>query len=692
MTVQLQKEVQHTLQVCLAGHRKSSLSGKNSPLNTFWFRQRSQNLQTYAEISIKKMSESARILGSDGPFANSFSWFAVRDCQLEMADAIESAIDQGTHLIAESGTGTGKTFAYLVPPLRKKKKVVVSTRTKNLQEQLYHKDVRWVQEALNLNLNVQILKGRSNYLCLYRYENITGQKDLFDDQNKLERVYDWISDRDDGDISNYPGLSSEERAKITSTAQSCLGSQCEFARECYANRARKKATSADVVIINHSLLCLNFPEAADSDGGLFANADVVIVDEAHRFPDVASETIGVRISNDSLNQYCDDLMVIAGVSNGNYEWFFNIHNEIKKHTEIARTQLPSDFYKCTVSELEKFPEFVKTYWQIVDRIDEIYNTLSEHAHESMETERFRDFTMQLTEKARGIFERQTEECACWLETTKSGFSISKIPLDPGKTYAPLIHGFDGSFIFTSATLAVGDDFSHFQDRIGLHDSISIRLNSPFDYKNQALIFLPPNMPTPQAQRDDYDIAVAKVVEHVSQISKGRMFALFTSHLSMEVAYRYLRGNLDFTLLKQGQSSPQNLLNTFEEDGNAVLLGTSTFWEGVDVRGDALSCVVISKLPFIPPNDPMLQARGELMQRNNRNIFLDWQVPTAVLSLKQGVGRLIRDVSDKGVLVLCDPRITGKPYGRTFLDSMPPMKRTNRLSEVDQFFSNENSGC
>ncbi len=633
-------------------------------------------------------SRSVASLGPDGSFARRFDWFAVRNCQLEMAEAVEYAIGQRTNLVAESGTGTGKTFAYLVPPLSSGKKVVVATRTKSLQDQLYEKDVKWVQQALSLKLDIQLYKGRSNYLCLYRYENSVGQADLFGDQNKLERLYDWVQDQGgSGDLSNYSGLRADERTKLTATAQNCLGSQCEFVHQCYANAARRKAAAADVVIVNHHLLCLNFPDQSQDGGsGLFDSADVIVVDEAHRFPDTVAETQGVRISHETLTQYCDDLLQTSGVENFDGKWIHEACADIKKLTAMARTHLPSDRFDCNITQLEQFPEFIKTFKNIINRINEIGERLSNQAEFGSGVAKQGDIALTLADSGASMFERHNQDSACWIETYRTGFRLSDIPLNPNKFCAPRIQDFDGSFVFTSATLSVDDDFSLFQERLGLSDAVTLNVESPFDYRRQALLYLPQNMPAPQgATRDDYDIAVAKVIEELAPVTEGRLLSLFTSYQSLETVYRYLEDRLDFTLLKQGQASAPNLLASFREDGNAVLLGTSTFWEGIDIKGPELSCVVIAKLPFIPPNDPLLQAREEQMKQNGQNIFMQWQVPNAVLSLKQGAGRLIRDIHDRGLLVLCDSRVKTRHYGQIFLDSLPPLSRTDALDDVRQFF-------
>ncbi len=637
------------------------------------------------------MQSSTALLGPSGPFVKQFDWFSVRDCQLQMAEAVEAAIEQKSHLIAESGTGTGKTFAYLVPPLINKKKVVISTRTKNLQEQLFSKDVEWVQSALNLNVDVRVLKGRSNYFCLYRHDNLSQQSDMFVQNNAFERVYDWVMDSQDGDISNYPSLTSEQRAQVTSTSLNCLGGQCEFARDCYVNKARRNAASADVLIVNHNLLCLNFPSADDESQGYIGSADVVVVDEAHRFPEVAAQTLGIQVSAEGLVQFCKDFAAAAQISEIDLQWVDEKCSAIMASIKAARSALPSESYRAELPQLESNLEFITEYSKIMKVMSDISDGLAGYEEQSRDLENIRKHADEIIEDSSNILHRQSEDNASWWETSRRGFSLSKIPLEPNKHFGPLIEEFDGSFIFTSATVAVGDDFSHFKQRLGLDQTVSLRWDSPFDFENQAMVYLPPELPDPRA-RDAYDDAVARVVEQVVNLSRGRTFVLFTSYNSINVAYRYLKDRVGYTLLRQGDgNSPAHLLKLFNEDGNAILLGTSTFWEGVDVKGGALSCVIIAKLPFIPPNDPMLTARQNLMEKNNQNVFSQWQLPSAVLSLKQGVGRLIRDVTDRGVLILCDPRVRTKQYGQKFLDSLPPMRKSADIEDVRKFFADEPAG-
>ena len=633
------------------------------------------------------MPDSAQILGPDGPFNRFYEWFEVRTCQQEMAEEIDSAILGKSNLIAESGTGTGKTFGYLVPPLAAGKKTLISTRTKNLQEQLFQKDLPWVCDALNINPDIRMLKGRSNYFCLYRHDRASRQGDLFGKVERINRIYDWVmTEREDGDISEYPRLSPEYRAAITSTADNCIGNDCEYAKDCYANRARSAARNADVLVVNHNLLCHDVIHYGEGESGLVSSKDVVIVDEAHRFPEIAAESLGLSVSTERLGQFCKNLEDISTDSSVNATLVENTAKNILQLAEEASDSLSGPAGTYSLTDVENNKKFMAYYREICTQISQVAENLDPLASPTVAN--CKNQAEVILDDAIELFARQSEENASWCEKNQKGFAVSRVPFEPGRQFGARLDEFDGSWVFTSATLAVGSDFSYFAGRLGVEDSIFAQWGSPFEFDEQALVYFPPNMPSPN--NDGFDKAVAALVKDLMPVTKGRTFVLFTSYRAMRAVHDLLEGELEFTLLCQGKDSSANLLQRFRDDGNAVLLGTSSFWEGVDVKGKALSCVIIAKLPFSPP-DVVMKARENFMASKGRNIFNDWQVPTAVLTMKQGAGRLIRDIRDKGMLVLCDPRIRSHSYGINFLESLPPMRRTDRIAEVRNFFRHENSG-
>ena len=629
------------------------------------------------------MSDVVDILGPNGPFVRHYRWFRVRECQQEMSDAVDAAIAAKQHLVAESGTGTGKTFAYLVPSLLSKKKIIISTRTKNLQEQLFRQDIGLVCKALNLDSNVQLLKGRENYFCIHRYEKATRQPDMFGRVSQMKRVHDWVRMHDDGDISEQPGLSAEARTKITSTAQNCVGSKCRYWNECYVNRKRFAARRADVLVVNHALLCSHL--LMGSLDHLRPDVESVIVDEAHRFPEIAAQAMGTSISTRHLRQLCSDLADADSECNLPMEWLSAFDELVQDFVDRIEEQTRQYSQRVALREVAEDPNFMSAVTDFCSGLTNFASQLEEFADTWQEIKNLRNSILAITIDLHSIFEREDENYASWFENARKNFKIAQIPLEPGQRFAEEISQYELSFIFTSATLAVGKDFSFFKRRLGLEDAISAQWASPFDFWQQTRIYFPPDVPNPYSKFQDYDIGVAHVVKQVVSVTQGRTLVLFTSYSSLNKVYDILSDQIDYTLLRQeSRGSNAQLLQDFCEDGNAVLLGTSSFWEGIDVRGSALSCVVIAKLPFGVPSDPVLEARKRRMEANNEKFFMSWVVPEAALTFKQGAGRLIRDVDDKGILVICDPRILTMHYGRHFLDSLPKMQKAASLESLSDF--------
>ncbi len=633
------------------------------------------------------MPKSSIALGPQGPFVQNLSWFSIRECQIQMAEMIEQLLDSGQHALLESGTGTGKTFAYLVPPLLHNKKVLISTRTKHLQEQLFQKDIPVVCEVLGLQPVIRMLKGRANYLCLLRHDRAKKNPDLLGIDRKIFNVYDWVMDRGDGDISEY-GMPQEELQMMTATTQTCVGSECDFWKECFANRARQDAKDADILVVNHNLLSLGVAHHDLKDESSITHGfDVVIVDEAHRFPEIACNSLGITFSQERIDEFCRNLESVAPTVDLDINVVASATKQLTESADYLSREIAAESFEVPLDIFENNKQLADAYWNIVKILDNTIGHLESHVEVSRDVEMCRNLAANIADDARTIFEREKFEVAYWCESGKSGFAVNQLPLEPGKVFGPAIMEFDGSWVFTSATIAVGDDFSYFEQSMGLDDTVRRRWESPFDFKKQTLAYFPPNMPLPvNPTREEYNQRVIEVIEKVVPLTQGRTLALFTSIASMKAAKEYLAEHINFTLLCQYDQSNSQLLEDFMRDGNAVLLGTSGFWEGVDIKGDALSCVIIDKLPFVPFDTPKEKTRRSLMEAQGKSFFNDWQVPSAVLALKQGIGRLIRDASDRGVLVLCDPRIHQKAYGQKFLDSLPPMPQSNSIDRISEFFS------
>lgn len=633
---------------------------------------------------------SAETLGSFGPLARRVSGFVARAGQQDMAARIEQSLADQSVLIAESGTGTGKTYAYLVPALLSGKKVLISTGTKNLQDQLFHRDLPAVRAALAASGKIALLKGRANYLCLHRLER-AGSEARFGsrrDSEAFARVRDWAARTRSGDISELAEVPEDAEVWpwVTSTPENCLGSKCDRYDDCHVNRARREALLAEVLVVNHHLFFADLALKEEGFGQLLPGVEAVIFDEAHQLPDIASNFFGLTVSAHQLINLCRD----------------TIAEEIKEQSAVAGLQSAAEKMEKAVADLRlafgKEPQrgpwtmalARKGFRSALDdaraRLTDLTNLLDQAAAKGTGLANcFRRASANL-DRVMLLCETPPPEYIPWFETTARGFLLRLTPLDVASPFRACMADHPRAWIFTSATLAIDGNFDHFRHQLGLEDAETGVWDSPFDYAHHALLYLPPGLPEPSAP--DYTERVLGAALPVIEASRGRAFVLFTSHRALRVAAEWLTGRIDYPLLVQGSAPRAELLDRFRALGNAVLLGTGSFWEGVDVRGEALSSVIIDKLPFATPDDPVLAARATAMEEAGLNPFRDYQLPNAVIALKQGAGRLIRDVNDRGVLMLCDPRLLGKSYGKTFLASLPPIPRTRELSEVQAFFEVE----
>ena len=632
------------------------------------------------------MDSPQHILGPQGPFARQVDGFAPRAEQQAMSEAVFRALQDGHHLIVEAGTGTGKTYAYLVPALMSGLKVIVSTGTKNLQDQLFHRDLPVGREALQVPVSVALLKGRSNYLCLHRLELAEeipfGQ---VEDARKIQVIRQWAGRTRIGDIAELPAVDEQDIiwSKVTSTPDNCLGSDCDYYDRCHLVEARRQAQAADVVVVNHHLLFADMALRETGFGELLPSADAFIIDEAHQLPDVASSFFGTGLSGNQLLELARD-------SRDEYLREINEDREVERLADQLdravrdmRLLFRQPGQRGNWKEVAGQRDMQEVTGTLQLRLDELKAALEQCAPRNKAMEKCHQRAEELAARFKLLTAVHDSDDIHWYEVHKRTFSLHLTPLDIADNFREQLAQHPASWIFTSATLAVADSFEHFQRRLGLEQADTARWDSPFDFAQQTLLYLPPSMPAPNAPQ--YTEAVVEQARAVLSITRGRAFLLFTSHRALQEAARLLRDRIGWPLFVQGEAPRDVLLERFRQAGNGVLLGTSSFWEGVDVRGEALSCVIIDKLPFASPGDPVLQARIEAMQKQGINAFMNYQLPAAVITLKQGAGRLIRDVNDYGVLMICDPRLTGKPYGRVFLQSLPPMPRSRELSAVQAFF-------
>jgi len=634
------------------------------------------------------MSVMGELLGATGPLATALPGFAPRVEQQRMAEAAAAAIDAQQKLIVEAGTGTGKTLAYLMPALRSGRKIIISTGTRHLQDQLYGKDLPVVREALHLPLRSALLKGRSNYLCRHRLETAAadGRRLRGRQLHELEEVRLWSDRTRSGDIAEL-GAVPEDSAiwpRVTSTTENCLGQECSWFQECFVTQARRNALEADVVVINHHLLFADMVLREEGFGELLPGADAFIIDEAHQLPEVASVFFGTSLSSHQLRDLARDTRLEHLREAGDMQELPAAAERLEGLVHRLRLALGPADRRAAWSEIAADEGLQQVLQDLDTCLQQLADWLAVAAERGRGLDSCRQRALLLHARLQLLLQHAAGDYIHWFETSHTAFRLNLTPLNVAPAFRARLEALPSAWIFTSATLAVGDSFTHFSSQLGIDDAEVLKLDSPFDYQRNALLYLPDGMPQPNER--GYVDAVVACAREVLEASGGRAFLLFTSHSALQSAAAQLAGSIDYPLLVQGTAPRRELLERFRQLGNAVLLGTSSFWEGVDVRGDALSCVIIDKLPFGSPGDPVLQARIEALRRQGANPFMEYQLPHAVINLKQGIGRLIRDCSDRGVLVLCDPRLRTKAYGRVFLRSLPQMPRTHSLDTVQEFFA------
>jgi ATP-dependent DNA helicase DinG len=628
------------------------------------------------------------LLGVNGPLARQLPGFAPRWQQQAMAGAVANALEYRRVLLAEAGTGTGKTYAYLVPALLSGSKVIISTGTRNLQDQLYQKDLPLVCKALGIRVKTALLKGRGNYLCRQRLTLAEGGGRWPDRQQAAEfaRIHAWAGRTRQGDIAEVNDVPEDSPvwSQVTSTTDNCLGQDCPQLPECHLLKARRKAFEADIVVINHHLFFADLVIKEEGFGELLPGADAFILDEAHQLPEVASHFFGLSVSSRQFEELARDTRVEQQREARDFGTLAERADALAKTVAELRLALGVEPRRAAWQAVAALPTLITARQALDAALEDLQQALQQAAVRGKGLENCWRRSAELAGRLERLTQPAAAEAIPWFETRSRSFTLNLTPLEVASGFRDCLQKHPGAWIFTSATLAVGDSFTHFAARLGLDQPDTLRLDSPFDFSRHALLYHPSGLPEPASPH--YTEALVASMLPVLEASRGRAFLLFTSFRALREATAALEGCLDYPLLVQGSLPKQELLDRFRSLGNAVLLGTISFWEGVDVRGEALSCVIIDKLPFASPGDPVLEGRIAAMRRQGHNPFLHYQLPQAVILLKQGVGRLIRDVHDRGVLVLCDPRLHSRSYGQVFLDSLPPMARTRRLEEVQRFFA------
>lgn len=628
------------------------------------------------------MIDLSTFFGDDSPLKELLPGYQARAGQAWMAEAVAETIANVDKLVIEAGTGTGKTFAYLLPAMQSGRKTIISTGTKALQDQLFHRDLPLISKAIGQPCKTALLKGRANYLCLHRLEQLDDFPAAIVDD--IREVREWRYRTNSGDRAELTDVAEDSAVwpYVTSTADNCLGQKCPQYSECHVVKARREAQEADLVVVNHHLLLADLAMKEEGFVEFLPGADAIILDEAHQIPDLAVQFFGVALGSRELERLVEETRA-ATLPFGQAELQRRI-DRLQSAVRVLRAEAPREEGRHDLSEL--FVQLREPLDELRLAIADLANALQDFGEAAIDIEKLHLQLISVGERLSLLVSEDAWDGLRWLEVNPRSIRINLTPLDVSSTLNGLIDNDHQAWVFTSATLAVGEDFSHFTSRMGLGSVTGLTFPSPYAVARNGLAYLPAGLPQPSDF--GYTDEVLETVTPLLDMTSGGVFVLFTSHRALNIAKKWFRSNKSVLagrkLLVQGSAPRDDLLRRFRREGNAVLLGTGSFWEGVDVRGQALTVVAIDKLPFGSPADPLMMARLEFIRRNGGNGFTEHQIPQAVLAMKQGAGRLLRDHSDYGVIVLCDPRITTKNYGRMFLQSIEPMPTTSSLSEVEKF--------
>jgi ATP-dependent DNA helicase DinG len=645
--------------------------------------------------------------------------YEFRRGQLQMAQAVEQALEEKRHLIVEAGTGTGKTLAYLMPVIRSGKRVIISTGTKNLQEQLYYKDVPFLEQALygetasGSRLSVCYMKGRNNYLCRKKLYDLTDQPVLsgLDEIEQYRAIAAWEKSTKTGDRAELAELPEASLLwhKLDARADACIGQKCSEWERCFITEMRRKAMESDIIIVNHHLffadLAIKLQAEGAPDAGILPEAAAVIFDEAHELEDVAGNYFGISVSNLRIEDLARDVenslqhnrMLSASLSGalgslrersqfffallppGDGRFAFETRREFLEENGDEFVALNQSLTRLA-GELEGLAQKPEEVFGFVRRAQEIQVQLGY----AMEAED-RNTVFWIERRGRSFSPRRHRDSEKGKETHqgRQNVFLQATPIDVGPILRECLWSKLECAVLTSATLAVGGGFEYIRQRLGMEHARESVLPSHFDYQSQALLYVPPDLPDPRTPQ--FGAKAAERIRKLLEVTRGRAFVLFTSYAQMNDIHQRLLGEVEFPMLRQGDAPKSALLEEFRLTPNAVLFATSSFWQGVDVQGEQLSCVIIDRLPFAVPSDPVVAARVKAIDADGGNAFFQYQVPAAVITLKQGFGRLIRSLHDRGLLVLLDNRILKKQYGRVFVESLPNYKRTTEMRAVEEFF-------
>ena len=647
----------------------------------------------------------AAAFANGGALERAVAGYRPREQQVEFAQAVHDTIESSGVLIAEAGTGTGKTFAYLVPALMAGGRVIISTGTKTLQDQLFHRDLPLVRKALGVPVDVALLKGRANYLCLHHLEIAAAQGTFAarEETVHLQKIRRFAKTTMTGDRSDCVDVPENSGAwsQATSTRENCLGSSCGHYADCFVMKARKRAADAEVIVVNHHLFFADLALRDEGAADLLGAANTLIFDEAHHLPDLARLFFGESLSTTQLLELARDVRLAGAEHARETPELLDAASSLERAARDVRLSLGPAIGRTPLNALRDKAAFDAALDALAAQLKALEVLLRAHEERA---EEIRNCRVRADTYLAGVTDwreaddrpdsaydedRPEKSLVRWVEAFPQSAVLYVTPLDVGPIFRAQIDSDPRAWIFTSATLSVNGDFSHFQSEMGLGAASTVSWASPYDFANQALLYVPEGLPGPNTE--GYVEGVIAAAWPVIRASGGHAFVLFTALRAMERGYERLQARLkaeglDWPLLLQGSGSKNELLERFRRSPNAILVGSQTFWEGVDVKGEQLSVVVIDKLPFNPPDEPVLAACIERIERAGGNAFMDYQLPRAVITLKQGAGRLIRDETDRGTLMICDPRLVEKPYGKRIWRALPPFRRTRSLAEVEAFFA------
>jgi ATP-dependent DNA helicase DinG len=627
-----------------------------------------------------------KILGKDGLLAHSLEDFEFRPSQIQMAQLINDCVQRKDFVIIEAGTGTGKTLGYLVPLVQSGKKTVISTGTKNLQEQIFLKDIPLLEKALDFKIDSLLMKGRTNYLCRHKYLRYISQSSLIvpDKEKTQQKIEEWLKQTEFADRAELHWLTDDNPLweNISATSEQCLGSECMHFEECYLNEVRKRAAQSRIIIVNHHLFFADLKVKKGGFGEIIPRFQVAVFDEAHKLEEIATTYFGESLSTSQLLQLIKDVeKEVKGKRRKNLEKNLDL---IRKgvddliglfHDSINKGQMNKEIllkiHDGPSRHIRQGLNFIQQQAALNDFRSASFQNIANRAEE---------IVLSLEK----IFSFHDPNWLDWYERQKRGMAFHTSPLDISQNLQELLYDKVKSIIFTSATLSTNGRFDYIRTRLGLRENIIEDIYpSHFDFKKQALLYIPKDLPLPN--EPDFSRKVADRSKDILKITSGRALILFTSYNNLNLVHQILAGDIPYTIYKQGDAPKTVLLERFRQDTHSVLLATGSFWQGVDVPGESLSCLIIDKLPFDSPGDPLVAARIDSIKARKGNPFMEYQLPSAIISLKQGLGRLIRQSSDKGVLAIMDMRIVTTRYGRFFLDSLPPVTISHELNDMERFF-------